>query len=161
MHLALASQAAGSSSAAAEQRQDGTTGSGGFGDGKRTVGLGSAWGLGRQSRSHRHTRWWRGRTAGEGAAAAMEFGCGGYGGHALANAQARGQSERGDGKAREEARAARLSLQEGAGDATGRQDTRQRSSAMVGALSVHGGHAVINSNTWRASLCPTWSPFFA
>ena len=60
----------------------------------------------------------------------MEFGCGGYGGHALANAQARGQSERGDGKAREEARAARLSLQEGAGDATG-QTTRQESSAMV------------------------------
>jgi len=42
MRLALASQAAGSSSAAAEQRQDDTAGNDGFGNGKRTVGLGSA-----------------------------------------------------------------------------------------------------------------------
>jgi len=41
---------------------------------------------------------------------AREFGRNGHGGRALAREQARGRSERGDGKAREEARAARLSL---------------------------------------------------
>jgi len=39
--LALAGQAAGSSSASAKQCQDGTAGSGRLGDSKRTVGLGS------------------------------------------------------------------------------------------------------------------------
>ena len=55
---------------------------------------------------------------------------GGHGGRALAREQARGRSERGDGKAREEARAARLSLQEGVGARQG-HTTRQESSAMV------------------------------
>ena len=40
---------------------------------------------------------------------------GGHGGRALAREQARGQSEKGDGKAREEARAAQLSLLEDVG----------------------------------------------
>ena len=53
-----------------------------------------------------------------------------HGGHALAREQAHGRRERGDGKAREEARAARLSLQVGAGTRQG-QATRQESSVMV------------------------------
>jgi len=88
----------------------------------------------------------------------MEFGCGGYGGHALANAQARGQSERGDGKAREEARAARLSLQKGAGDATG-QTTRQAARCnggcalcMVATPWTRAAHWGILPSTWRAAV---------
>ena len=42
LRLTLASQAAASSSTTTEQLKDGTTGSGSFGDGKHTVGLGSA-----------------------------------------------------------------------------------------------------------------------
>ena len=62
--------------------------------------------------------------------AAREFGHGGHGSRALACEQACGRSKRGDGKAREEARAARLSLQVGAGTRQG-HTTRQESSAMV------------------------------
>jgi len=48
-------------------------------------------------------------------------------------------------------------------EAAGREVARGtevgHASAMVGRALVHGHHEVISSSTWRALLCPTWSPF--
>ena len=48
----------------------------------------------------------------------------------------------------------------GAGHEAARGAELGRALAMVGARSVHGCHGDNSSSTWRASLCPTWSPFF-
>jgi len=99
----------------------------------------------------------RGGSRDEGGVVATELYDGVHGGRGEREAG----SERGDGEAREEARAARARGYGGAGCEAARGTELGRVSAMAGHALVHGCHDAFLSNTWRARWSPTWSPFLA
>ena len=100
------------------------------------------------------------RPRGSSSAGSSELGGGIHGGRAPACARAEEMRQGGRERGREAWRHPGTRF-EAAGHEAARGMKVGRASAMVGRALVHGRHEVISSSTWRALLCPTWSPFSA